>query len=368
MSIFRNLTAGLMLSGLLLPVAAEAEITIAVVGAMAGPFEKIGKEFKQGTRGAVKEINDGGGLLGQKVKFIVRDDNCNPEEAKKIASEIVELDIAFVMGHLCSDASIAASDIYEKHNLLAMSPSSTSPELTDRGYNLAFRTTGRDDMQGFVLAEHILRNFKTKRLAVIYDDNGYSKGLTKTTGDFVKKGGMKDIYQVMAPKAEPFDFSAIIARMKKDNIQLAFYPGLPGPVLAFARQIKEAKLKVRLLGSDAFSGIKFDDSNRRLLDGAQFSFAPDPKDDRRNKKLVKWYKSEGYSPEAFAFYSYGAVQVWAKAVKAAGTLDAAKVAQTLRSKDFDTVLGKISFDDKGDISNPGFVLYFINKGKRYYLD
>ena len=55
-------------------------------------------------------------------------------------------------------------------------------------------------------------------------------------------------------------------------------------------------------------------------------------------------------------------------MKAAGTLDAATVAQTLRSKDFDTVLGKISFDDKGDISNPGFVLYFINKGKRYYLD
>ena len=99
MSIIRNITAGLMLSSLVLPVAAEAEITIAVVGAMTGPFERIGKEFKQGTRGAVKEINDGGGLLGQKVKFVVRDDNCNPEEAKKIASEIVELDIAFVMGH-----------------------------------------------------------------------------------------------------------------------------------------------------------------------------------------------------------------------------------------------------------------------------
>jgi branched-chain amino acid transport system substrate-binding protein len=104
------------------------------------------------------------------------------------------------------------------------------------------------------------------------------------------------------------------------------------------------------------------------MDGAQFSFPPDPRDDKRNKKIVKWYKSKGYSPEAFAFYSYAAVEVWARAVEAVGTTDARTVAGKLKTGEFDTVLGKTSFDEKGDISNPGFVMYFFNKGKRYYLE
>ena len=60
--------------------------------------------------------------------------------------------------------------------------------------------------------------------------------------------------------------------------------------------------------------------------------------------------------------------MWALAVRKAGSFEAAKVARALRSNKFDTVLGDTAFDAKGDISNPGFVMYYFNKGKRYYLD
>jgi len=369
MRVFKSikLYAVFFVGALLMPTASKADITIAVVGGMEGPFEKIGNEFKQGVRGIVDVINENGGLLGQKVNIVVRADKCDVDEAVKIANELVTLKVSMVMGHLCSHASIAASVIYEKAGIIAISPSSTNPEYTERGLKYIFRTTGRDDVQGFVIAEHVIRSYKTKNIGIVYGDNTYSKGVAEITKKFLNQGGVQEVFYEKAPE-EPFDFASVFALIKKNNTDVVIYPGLPGAIIAFTTQANEKDVKVRLIGSDAFSGIIFNDKNRRFLDGAQFSFPPDPKDDRRNKAIVKKYKAQGYKPEAFAFYSYGAVEVWAQAVTKAATLNADQVSQTLRSGKFETVLGKINFDEKGDISNPGFVMYFFNKGKRYYLD
>ena len=198
---------------------ARADITFAVVGGMSGPFAKIGEEFKQGARGAVEQINADGGVLGQKLSFIVRDDECNVAKAEKIAEEIVQRKIPFVMGHLCSDASIAASSKYEKAGIIQISPSSTNPNYTDRGLKYAFRTTGRDDMQGFVIAEHILRNFKTKRLGILYEDSQYSKGVATATKRFLNQGGTQELFYMKAPAA-PFDFSPVFKAIKTNKVNV----------------------------------------------------------------------------------------------------------------------------------------------------
>ena len=349
------------------PLSAAADITFAVVGAMSGPFTKIGTEFKQGARGAVESINADGGVLGQKLAYIVRDDECNAAKASKVAEEIVAMKIPFVVGHLCSEASIAASDIYEAAGVVQISPSSTNPNYTERGLKYAFRTTGRDDMQGFVIAEHILRNFKTKRLGIAYQDKEYSRGVAEVTKRFLNQGGIEELFFMKLP-SEPDDFSAVFDEIKKMNVNVLLFPGHPGAVMKLASQIKQKGVTIRVIGADAFSGITFTDENRRNFDGYQFSFPPDPADDRRNRAITKRYKSQGYKPQAFTYYTYGAVQAWAQAARKAGTVNAAEVAQALRSRKFKTVLGEISFDAKGDISNPGFVMYFFNKGKRYYLD
>jgi len=351
-----------------LPAAAYADVDIAVVGAMSGPFTKIGQEFQQGTKGAVEAINETGGLLGEKINVLVRDDSCDADTAKEIAEELAELNVAFVMGHLCSDASIAASDIYEKNGIIQISPASTNPDLTERGLKSVFRTTGRDDTQGFVIAEHILRSFQTKTLGIVYGGNSYSRGVAEVAKSFLNQGGMQEAFFEEAPPEEPYDFSAIFERIRGDGVNLVLYPGLPGPIISFLTQAKQTGVDVQLVGGDAFTGLEITEENRRLFDGVQFSFQPDPADDRRNKKLTQMYVARGYYPESFTFYSYAAVQIWSQAVERAESLDAVAVAETLRTNTFDSVLGEVAFDAKGDISNPGFVMYFFNKGKRYYVE
>jgi branched-chain amino acid transport system substrate-binding protein len=358
----------LVMAGLLFSTAAsQADIKFAVVGGMSGPFEPIGNWFKNGTRGAVEEINASGGLLGGPIDFIVRDDECNPDKAKAIAEELAGLKVPFVMGHLCSDASIAAADVYEKNGIIAISPSSTNPALTDRGMSNIFRTTGRDDMQGFVLAEHILRNFKTKALAIVYDQTAYSRGVVDVAKKFLNQAGKEEVCLEAAP-GEPYDFSVILDRIEEKKAQVVLYPAMPDQLANLVKQRKKRGLEFQLLGGDTFTNVILEKKDIRLLDGVQFSFPPDPAHDRRNRPIVKKFKAKGIKPEAFTFYSYAAVQVWGQAVREAGSVNAAEVSKVLKSRKFDTVLGEIGFDEKGDVSNPGFVMYIYNKGKKYYFE
>jgi branched-chain amino acid transport system substrate-binding protein len=96
------------------------------------------------------------------------------------------------------------------------------------------------------------------------------------------------------------------------------------------------------------------------------SFSPDPRKNPKVAPLVAKFKAQGYSAEGYTLYTYGAIQVFAQAVKRAGSTDAAKLRGQLRSGKFDTVLGNIGFDAKGDVTAPGYVFYEWKDGKYDY--
>jgi branched-chain amino acid transport system substrate-binding protein len=365
-SAFRALALAVMLC---IPLISRGDIRFAVVGGMSGQFEQIGTWFKQGARGAVEEINASGGLLGEQVEFVVRDDQCDVDKATEIAEELVEEQVSLVVGHLCSDPSIAASSVYSDAGIVTISPASTSPKLTDRGLPNVFRTIGRDDMQGFVLAEHIVRNFKAKKIAIVYDGSVYSRGVAEIAKQFLNQAGVEELIFEQAPPS-PYDFTDLIERIEEQRVRVLLYPAMPDQFASIVRQLREQKARVRLIGGDTFTNVNvvLEEEELGLLDGVQFSFPPDPSDDPRNKAIVDRYRANGFNPEAFTFYSYAAVQVWALAVREVGTVDAGPVSEVLKAETFDTVLGDISFDSKGDITSPGFVMFYYSDGKKYYFE
>ena len=94
------------------------------------------------------------------------------------------------------------------------------------------------------------------------------------------------------------------------------------------------------------------------------TFPPDPRKRPEAADIVKKFTDAGFNPEAYTLYSYAATQILAQAITAAGAADdTAKVAAQMYGKGpFKTVIGDISFDAKGDITRPDYVLYTWKKG------
>jgi len=97
------------------------------------------------------------------------------------------------------------------------------------------------------------------------------------------------------------------------------------------------------------------------------TFSPDPSKNPVAAPVVEAFRKKGIEPEGYVLYTYGAIQAWAQAVEKAGGTDTSKVIATLHNNKFDTVLGKIGFDEKGDVTAPGYVFYEWKNGKYDYL-
>jgi len=92
------------------------------------------------------------------------------------------------------------------------------------------------------------------------------------------------------------------------------------------------------------------------------TFAPDPRNLASAKDVVAKFKAKGFDPEGYTLYTYAAFEVWKQAAEKAGSTDTDKVAAVLHGGTYKTVLGNITFDDKGDIVNPEYVFYVWSKG------
>lgn len=223
------------------------DIKVAVVGAMSGPVAQYGDQEFTGAEQAIADINAKGGIKGDKLVAVKYDDACDPKQAVAVANKVVNDGIKYVIGHLCSSSTQPASDIYEDEGILMITPAATAPELTARGYNLILRTTGLDSDQGPTAAKYILEKVKPQRIAIIHDKQQYGEGLARAVQDGLKKGGVNVVFFDGITAGEK-DFSTLVARLKKENIDFVYYGGYHPEMGQILRQSRAAGLKTQLWG------------------------------------------------------------------------------------------------------------------------
>lgn len=344
---------------------ARADILVGIAGPMTGPDAALGEQVRRGGLKAIEDINAKGGLLGQKLQSTIGDDVCDPKQAVSVANDMVSKKVAVVIGHVCSSSSIPASSIYADANIIEISPSSTNPKFTDRGLTNVFRVCGRDDSQGPTAADYVAANLKGKTVAVLDDKQTYGQGLAQAFKAAIEAKGIKPVLYDEINAGEK-DYSALITKLKSAGAQVVYYGGYYAEAGLIARQAKEQGLKATLIGGDGLNDPEFWSIAGAAGEGTLMTFGPDPKLDPANKALVKYFEDQKYAPEAYTLYSYAAIQAWADAVAKAGTVETSKVEAALRSNKFQTALGTLGFNAKGDLTNPGFVMYVWKDGKPVY--
>ena len=232
------------------------DLTVAVAGPMTGGESAFGRQMKNGAEMAVADLNAAGGVLGKKLALDVEDDACDPKQARSIAEKIGSAKIPFVAGHYCSSSSIPASEAYADGNVLQITPASTNPLFTERKLWNVARVCGRDDQQGPIAGEYIAKNFKGKNVAILNDKTTYGKGLADETKKALNKAGVTEKLFESYNKGDK-DFTAIVSRMKRENIDLVYVGGYHQESGLIVRQMRDQGLKTVLMAGDALADKEF---------------------------------------------------------------------------------------------------------------
>nr|VFK56945.1 MAG: branched-chain amino acid transport system substrate-binding protein [Candidatus Kentron sp. TUN]VFK64476.1 MAG: branched-chain amino acid transport system substrate-binding protein [Candidatus Kentron sp. TUN] len=363
----RKLIAGiLVLVGTAVGVPSKADIRIALVAPMTGQSTVFGEQMRRGAEAAVKDINKSGGVLGQKLKLHIRDDACDPKQAVTVANQMAHKGVKFVAGHFCSGASIPASEVYAEEGILQISPGSTNPKLTDRGLNNVFRTCGRDDQQGIVAGNYIMDHFANINVAILHDKTAYGKGLADETMKQLRVRGKQETMYEPYTQGDK-DFAALVTKMKLAGIGLIFVGGYHQDVGLITRQAKDQGMNVVVMSGDALVNQEYWSITGKAGEGTLMTFSPDPRKNLTAKDVVRKFQSQGYEPEGYTLYTYGSIQAFAQAAEYANSTKIDDLITTLKSNRFDTVLGNITFDKKGDVQAPGYVVYEWQDGKYDYV-
>ena len=350
---------------------ADAQVKIGVAGPITGANAATGAQMKNGVDQAAADLNKVGGILGQKITVKYGDDVSDPKQGVSVANDFAADGVKFVVGDYNSGVTIPSSEVYQENGILEITPASTNPTVTERGMWNIFRVCGRDDQQGRVAGDYILKHFKGKRIAFVNDKTTYGKGLVDETLKTIKAGGMDSVLYEGINTGEK-DYSALVSKIKQSGADLVYFGGLYTEAGLIVRQMRDQGVTAPLMGGDGITSDEYASVGGPGVVGTLMTYGPDPRNRPEAKSIVAEFRAKNFEPEAYTLYSYAAVQIIAEAATAAKSLDPKKVAAEMHSgMNFKTAIGNISYDKKGDITRLDYVVYKWQKmpdGKISYVE
>ena len=329
-------------------------IKVAILAPLSGPVPTFGVMTRDGALLAIEEWNAKGGVLDKKIQAVVEDSQCTPDPAVNAANKVIDQDkVHYIIGEVCSKASIPISEIANSKKVLQMSPTSTNPDVTvgkdGKVKDYIFRACFIDPFQGKVGAKFALDNLKAKTTFIMLDQaNDYVKGLAEVfEKEFTAGGGQvvgKETYT-----SKDTDFSAILAKVAAAKPDLVYLPDYYNVVNLATKQAKEKGINAPFMGGDGWDSS---DMDLKAADGGYFTNHYSPEDTRPEVQgLVKAFgdkykddKNQPKVPDALAALAYDATNMLLQAIKTAGVDDTAKVKDALAKISFNAVSGKITFD------------------------
>lgn len=355
------LGAGSLAVALILAGAAHADVKMAVAGPLTGPAATQGAQLKNGVEQAVEDINAAGGINGEKIALSSGDDASDPKQGVSVANKLAGEGVKFVVGHYNSGVTMPSSEVYAENVMLEITPASTNPKVTERGLWNIFRTCGRDDQQGVVAGEYIVKNLKGKKIAFVHDKTTYGKGLADETRKVTSAAGIKDVLYEGINTGEK-DFSALVSKIKQAGADYVYWGGLQTEGGLIVRQMRDQGVNAILIGGDGIATDEFAAIAGPGAEGTLMTFGPDPLQRPEAKDIIKRFEKRNFKPDGYTLYSYAAVEIITQAAAAAKSLDPQKVAAQIHSgQTYKTVLGDIAYDKKGDITRLDYVMYTWKK-------
>ncbi len=325
-------------------------IHLAVVGPMVGTSFAIGMQFRAGVHAAINTLTDST-LLGRPIRISVHDDQCIRSIAESLSQDLVQNPPDVIIGHSCSATTKAAAPRYAEHQILQITPSSTATGITEMGISTLFRMIGRDNVQGQMAADWLARHHGDQRIGVFRFPGEYSMELTRSAINALAEAGIEPAIIVQS-SASAISYLDEIVQFMEADVDVVYLVGGALDSGVFVRQSHQVAAPYDIVSSDTLVAAIFMETAGAAADGVPFTFPADVAaivDKDLTRDAVAAIRAQGMTPEGYTLLAYAAAQVWVEGVHRAQSLQAADIAAAIRSAPLETVLGPITFDDKGDI-------------------
>jgi branched-chain amino acid transport system substrate-binding protein len=340
----------------------EDVIKIGFAGPLTGDQAKMGADLKNGVSLAAEEWNNKGGVLGKKIEVIFSDDQHDPKQAVSVANKMVNEGVVGVVGHFNSSCSLPASDVYNRAGIPMITPGSTNPQLTEKGYKGVFRVCGRDDQQGRIAAEFAINSLKLKSVAILHDKTTYGQGLADEFKRFLGDKVKVVSYEGIASGDK--DFKMFLTTVKSKDPDLIFFGGVYPEGGLLVKQARELGMNVKFMSGDATIDPKFIEiAGAAEAEGSFLTFSPDPKNIPSAKTFIEHYQTKYGEVGPYSIYAYDAANILINAVKEAKSTEGKQIIEKLHSMEFQTSLGPVKFDAKGDVTMSPYVVWITKGGK-----
>jgi branched-chain amino acid transport system substrate-binding protein len=348
----------------------EGDIVLAAVWPWATRKEI---RFGEGVDLAVEEINAAGGIGGRKLKVLREDDHESVNDGLMVAQKVSQdANVVAVIGHLQSFVTVPAAATYEAAGVVLVSPVSTDPDLTAKGYRHVFRVVNTNAQTGAQMADFAAgRGYR--HVAIYYVDNSYGHTLAQA---FEEEGAQRGV-QVAARAAYDPDqdmngrgFQPTLQQWKQLQPDAIFVAGevpLAGRLIA---EIREAGITAPVLGTDAMASPSLISVGGKAVEGTVVPTFFDPAEESPvSRRFVQAFqKRYGVLPDAGSALGYDAVNVIARGLRQAGSTSPAALADAIRRiQGMEGTTGTFSYRDNGDLSGRQMVLTVVRNGRFEYL-
>ena len=343
------------------------DIRFGFAAPLTGPQSHYGEDMQNGLTLAIEEANKKGiEVGGSKAKFVLvsKDDQADPRVGVQVAQQLVDEDVAGILGHFNSGTSIPASRVYHDAGLPQISMA-TSPEYTLQNYETTFRMMTSDTQQGSAVGKFIVEKLNGKKVALIDDRTAYGQGLADEVEKAVKAAGGTIVRrEYTTDKAN--DFTSILTNIKAAAPDAIFFGGLDAQSGPMKRQIATLGIKAPLVSgemtrSDTFIKLAGDAAN-----GTYASLAGVPLPNMAaGKDFEAAYQARfKKAPGVYAPYAYDGAWNMISAIEKANSADPAKYMPELAKLNRKGATSEhIAYDKKGDLKEISVTVYEVKNGK-----
>jgi branched-chain amino acid transport system substrate-binding protein len=347
----------------------DVGIPVGQFASLTGAQATFGQSTDKGVQLALEQINSSGGVLGQPIHLITKDNQSKPGETSTAVRELITRDkVVGLIGEVASGRSLEAAPIAQRSGIPMISPASTNEKVTEAGDHI-FRVCFIDPFQGTVCAK-FARELKATKAAVLVDvSKDYSLGLAKSfKKEFVAGGGI--IVGEQSYSGGDKDFSSQLTAIKAENPEVIFLPAYYTEAPLIIRQARQLGITAPFIGGDGWDSPELISVGGAALEGCYFSnhFSNQSTDPQVVAFVDAYRKKYDGDPDAMVALGYDALRLLADAMKRAGTTDPARVTAAIAAtREFPGVTGKITLDEHRNPTKPAVILQ-VKNGKFTYVE